>query len=176
MLPSVDKVGRYFPLTLALPIPEADVDFPDLLAHQAWYSRLEQIGLSALNVDFSPDELESVLAESPLALPPAAAELSQARDLFDCMRATPMAPQSFAVASIDAVPGAVHASARAIVAECVRGKSYWWSVAQDTGAAEFHCSAALPPEDYFSVLLGGSRTTELVSLDPLQALDSAGTP
>jgi hypothetical protein len=76
--------------------------------------------------------------------------------------------------NIDSFPAAIHSSVRTIVAERIQGKSYWWSVEHDTGATEFHCTAGLPPEAYFSVLLGGAQATS-VPLDPLQALESTST-
>ena len=72
LLPSVDKVGRYFPLTLALPL-ESDADVVALLGVQAWFAGLERIGLAALNVDYSANELEAALASHPF---PALAEPS----------------------------------------------------------------------------------------------------
>ncbi len=175
LLPSVDKVGRYFPLTLALPLSESHSNMADLFAAQAWFSELEKIGLSALNVDFSPDQLELALAENVYTPHRAEPVPAAPRDLLDCLRDIPSVPCTVHLASLDALSGAATASARAIVEACTRGKSYWWSVAPESGATEFHCSAGLPPDDYFSVLLGGAGVAETVPLDPLQALDAAAT-
>jgi type VI secretion system protein ImpM len=175
LLPSVDKVGRYFPLTLALPLIDSQASVADLFAQQEWYSQLESIGLAALSVDFSPDQLELALAGSPFPTQRARAEPAARRDVLACMRDVPPVPHAFHLPSIDALSEAAAASAREIVASCTAGKSYWWSVAHESGATEFHCSAGLPADDYFCVLIGGERCpqAETVPLDPLQALDAA---
>src|SRR6476620_7125206 len=71
LLPSVDKVGRYYPLTFALPAPAQSGLLLDLLKAQDWYSALEDVALSALNVDFSVEQLERALSEITSALAPA---------------------------------------------------------------------------------------------------------
>lgn len=48
MLPSVDKVGRYFPLTLAAPIPEDAIALQMLVAAATWHDAAEEIALGAL--------------------------------------------------------------------------------------------------------------------------------
>ena len=49
MLPSVDAVGRQFPLTVAAALPAASLDLAaTLTASAAWFDGLEEIALSAL--------------------------------------------------------------------------------------------------------------------------------
>jgi type VI secretion system protein ImpM len=49
LLPSVDSVGRYFPLTFALPLP-ADSTLTDTLFNNSeWFNRLEAIALACLH-------------------------------------------------------------------------------------------------------------------------------
>jgi type VI secretion system protein ImpM len=49
MLPSVDAVGRYFPLTVATPLSEASLDLvATLLAAAPWFDAIEEIALSAI--------------------------------------------------------------------------------------------------------------------------------
>jgi type VI secretion system protein ImpM len=49
MLPSVDAVGRQFPLTVAAALPPASLNLPaTLLAAASWYDGLEEIALSAI--------------------------------------------------------------------------------------------------------------------------------
>ncbi|MEO8523083.1 MAG: type VI secretion system-associated protein TagF [Caldimonas sp.] len=63
LVPSVDRVGRYFPLTIAasLPrVPEVAAEFDSLLG---WMHRLEDTALDALQGDWSIDDLEHALAD-----------------------------------------------------------------------------------------------------------------
>ena len=176
LLPSVDKVGRYFPLTLALPLDAAEI--VTVFGMQGWFNELEQIGLAALSVDYSIEALEAALAEN--AFPAMALQTPPpgTREMLECLRDPQPAASAFHLGDIEDLAGAASAGARAIASACTAGKSYWWSVAQDSGATEFHYSAGLPPDDYFSVLLGGSRIApqaDVVSLDPLEALQAAAT-
>jgi len=68
LMPSVDRVGRYYPLTLAA---SADAHFPvtHLLASAAqWFERLETLALSALEDDFELTRFEHALGVATLVL------------------------------------------------------------------------------------------------------------
>lgn len=68
MLPSVDRAGRYFPLTFALLSPTA-VDAP------AWLDRCEAAGFAALENDVGPEQIAGMLGapDTTADLPPCAA-------------------------------------------------------------------------------------------------------
>ena len=63
-LPSVDRAGRHFPLTIALLYPRAT---PDALAQAAapWLAAAEQAGLDALESTHEPETLEERLTAAP---------------------------------------------------------------------------------------------------------------
>jgi len=48
LVPSVDSVGRYFPLTIAVPVAENTNMFLFQTDNELWFSRLEEAALSAL--------------------------------------------------------------------------------------------------------------------------------
>jgi type VI secretion system protein ImpM len=60
--PSVDRAGRYFPLTLAASHPRAQ----GLLAVPEWFNLLQEVGVSALAEDVAFEAFEAAVA----ALPP----------------------------------------------------------------------------------------------------------
>jgi type VI secretion system protein ImpM len=72
MMPSVDRVGRQFPLTIAQPVA------PDIgilhrhLALDATFGALEQVALAALEDDVTPGRIEADLAAVRLPPPPRA--------------------------------------------------------------------------------------------------------
>ena len=72
LMPSVDKVGRYFPLTLAtlIDLPEVPVDI--FIAAASWFHDLEQLALSALTDDIRLEEFDRRLQGKCLPLSPAA--------------------------------------------------------------------------------------------------------
>lgn len=74
LMPSVDRVGRYFPLTLASPLAQLPRSSQELEGLLGWLHRLEDVAQDALQDDLTIDELEQALAQLPPAHePPAAA-------------------------------------------------------------------------------------------------------
>ena len=67
LMPSVDRVGRYFPLTLAVKIDDSQA-LPNLFINAAeWFGKLEQLALTALEDDFDLTEFDRSLQEQILA-------------------------------------------------------------------------------------------------------------
>jgi type VI secretion system protein ImpM len=74
--PSVDRVGRYFPLTLAAPLHHESIDLPaSLAAALPWLDSLEALALEALTPELDFDAFDQRLAALalPAGLPAAAA-------------------------------------------------------------------------------------------------------
>ena len=70
LMPSVDKVGRYFPLTLAAMV-DARMDLPYLFTTRAaWFNALEELALGALEEDFQLEEYDHQLQHQCLDPPP----------------------------------------------------------------------------------------------------------
>ena len=63
LMPSVDRVGRHFPLTFAQPMEPLAA----ALAARAWFHSLDDAARQVLNVDFTIDDLERRLAGIPSA-------------------------------------------------------------------------------------------------------------
>ena len=63
MLPSVDSAGRYFPLTLAIELPDPHSSLPQRSATWArqWWERSAQAALAALEHDLDANRFESAL-------------------------------------------------------------------------------------------------------------------
>ena len=66
MVPSVDRVGRYFPLTIAAPIPRDGIDVPATLAEALpWLDSVEALALGALRPELDFDLFDQQLAGLP---------------------------------------------------------------------------------------------------------------
>ena len=63
-MPSVDRAGRLFPLTIALAVPDADADAL-AASGSAWLDMVEQAGLDALEHLLSPEDLGGRIALAP---------------------------------------------------------------------------------------------------------------
>jgi type VI secretion system protein ImpM len=58
MMPSVDRVGRYFPLTLAVALSEDAAQAKTFLGAASWFDEVEKLALSALEEDADLDRLD----------------------------------------------------------------------------------------------------------------------
>lgn len=67
VMPSVDRVGRYFPLTLAVALP-SDVSLPLLFGREGdWFLCMERLALSSLEEEnFDIDRFDQALQQLPL--------------------------------------------------------------------------------------------------------------
>jgi type VI secretion system protein ImpM len=70
LMPSVDRVGRYFPLTVAVDLPSTAALGHAVFASGDWFAGLEQAALAMLGTGLGPDDLDAALADLPFALPP----------------------------------------------------------------------------------------------------------
>lgn len=64
MMPSVDRVGRYFPLTLAYGGPDVPV-LQRLRDDGRWYAELERLALSSLQEGFALAQFDQALSRVP---------------------------------------------------------------------------------------------------------------
>ena len=65
LVPSVDSVGRYFPLTIATPLPAASALLTFCEHNQDWFQTLEAIALAALHDNLNADQLGEQLQQTP---------------------------------------------------------------------------------------------------------------
>jgi type VI secretion system protein ImpM len=64
MAPSVDSVGRYFPLAMASALPSESLDpLGTLVAADSWFAELEQIALSAIGPAADSARIEAAIVE-----------------------------------------------------------------------------------------------------------------
>ncbi|VAW68085.1 Protein phosphatase ImpM [hydrothermal vent metagenome] len=63
MMPSVDRVGRYFPISVVMPLATNTCPVNFMMNQQQWFSALENHCLTALDGSIDADELMGVLTE-----------------------------------------------------------------------------------------------------------------
>ena len=68
LMPSVDKVGRYFPLTLAAPVNEVNQLFDLFEYHADWFRELESLALSGLEANLDLDDFDLALQRLKMPL------------------------------------------------------------------------------------------------------------
>ena len=157
MMPSADRVGRYFPLTIVLSLDPHPEIISTVFAAQNWFAALEQIALASLSMDFQIMELEEHLGKNPLIedhLAPPPGSLS-ARELASWWIGSGVEPIIFNLPDIDSINSVLGASGINVLSASGFGKSLWWTCDELAETTQFRCFSGLPPDNYFSVLLAG---------------------
>ncbi len=169
LVPSVDRVGRYFPLTLAASlarVPGVPAEFDALLV---WMHRLEDTALDALQSDWSIDDLERALAElSPPTDEAAAAAANRLALVRDAMAQAVAAGGGFvdiaSVASRAELASVLCGSPREATGATVallpglRGVAFWMTDAPDR--RQLLVSDGLPSRaDFARMFAGGEAST-----------------
>ncbi len=152
VMPSVDRVGRYFPLTIALALEDRPGALAAAVCAHDWFAALEEVALRTLEQDASPEELDTGLAE--VGFPWTPGDVGPAAALADWWRATPTASFTTEVTDVSRLDDLLLAGAEAVFTTAGRGRSLWWS--RGTGTTRLLCFAGLPPPERFVELLGGA--------------------
>jgi type VI secretion system protein ImpM len=155
MMPSVDRVGRYFPLTAATPLPPEDPILATTVGAESWLAAVEQAMLQAVLEDHhTADMLAADLAAvSPLAtqpLPVGVAESISATDDGSYIAIGVTEPARLA----DAVSRLTEALATRLWGPF----SLWWSTGSAYVTPSVRVCAGLPAEHLFWTLLSSNPT------------------
>lgn len=119
LMPSVDRVGRYFPLTVAMPL-EADPPAEAPLAAAFWFDELEAVALAALDEAVSPEAWEESISRLP---PPTLADAEAPAQIGYGWQALSLAgPLSLGSATL-----------RLSISGPVAGQSRFWTNPEDGG-------------------------------------------
>lgn len=147
VMPSVDKVGRYFPLTIASSLgDDADGPFRIMADADAWFSAAESLALSVLEQDkVDPDELGAMVAgldTSVLRADVGRRAVVQGGEWG--LKLTGATPDNFS-----------SAICHELVTFQVGAYSLWWSLDQDSATSTGLVTPGLPPPASFASLLNG---------------------
>ena len=154
LMPSVDRVGRYFPFTLALPLtalPSSEEGLPTFLqALWLWLARLDDLAADALQDDWTVEQVEAELARLGCLEWVGAAALA-----IPASSLPPPLPQGQPGQTLELELAAGSAAeASALWTPPVAGRSYWLAGAAQGGPRRMVC-AGLPRSA--ASLLGGHQ-------------------
>lgn len=138
MMPSMDRVGRCFPLVLAAASDAAPSLVDCLGQHDEWFIRLEEIALAALEEGASLDRLEAAL----LAL--------------GGIVVTPVRGRSMPSLSVARCVALNDARMSPLVVEDMDGDSAWWGLGSGQVAPCLARCPGLPTAAGFAALLVGA--------------------
>ncbi|EGV31163.1 Type VI secretion system-associated protein [Thiorhodococcus drewsii AZ1] len=152
MMPSVDRVGRYFPLTLACPLPSG-ADLMSLVSESDWFERAEILALAALDDSCSLDGFDAQVR--------ALGDLQVIRLANDADSANGLVRTNAWRLPTPATAGSGDVRARLLARaldQMFCGYSLWWSSGSDRVEPSLLVCQGLPPVDGFSALIGGNWT------------------
>lgn len=152
LMPSVDSVGRYYPMTIATLLEDRPNPFVLAAQGEAWFAAAEELALSCLEGEFDPDAFDEGLFELDLAgfedgAPlPAALELTPPADSL-LSWSTEQLDQDRLFS--DAYPN--------LLDKLIKGRgepySLWWTTGSDRVPPSLRSYPGLPPEEGFTTFL-----------------------
>ncbi|EXJ16693.1 type VI secretion system-associated protein TagF [Imhoffiella purpurea] len=150
MMPSVDRVGHYFPLTLACPL-SPDRNLMAVLGESYWFERAELLLLSTLEDEWTFDAFD--LQVQSLGEPPSSPSVPE-----------PSQPEGLVRPNAWRLCADTPAEMRAACAPLLRraldqmffGYSFWWSQGSERVSPSLLLCQGLPPAEGFSALIGGN--------------------
>ena len=148
LMPSVDRVGRYFPLTLAAQLPEDCNPVGMLGTADLWFQALEELALSTLDDGFSLEGFEQeLLALSLPELSRAAADLPQQRGGRPAWH--------FGLQADGNTEHTLQGVSQVLLKKLLPAHSLWWSQGSERVEPSLLISEGLPPIECFAGLLDG---------------------
>jgi type VI secretion system protein ImpM len=156
LMPSVDRVGRYFPLTLARPLPALPDDLAQLHELLGWLQRLDDLALDALHDDWPVDRLDAELTHLGAWMPPAAGAAAGLPERWAASARLDIRPAG-------GVAALLAASARQALLQGLHAKALWLSD-DGEGKPVLRITAGLPGVAEFPTLIG--RTADPTPSNP----------
>ena len=151
MMPSVDSVGRYFPLSLAAELDEIVSPLQIASSLSAWFVTLEDMALSALEDPFDLQEFDRRIAT--LSIPSLADAIQFGHGPANGPGSAPL------YVALDAEQNPAHAYPT-ILDQLLRNTyanySLWWTSGSDHVAPCLIACGGLPPARGYTALLAGN--------------------
>ena len=147
IMPSVDKVGRYFPLTIMhIGSSEPRENSPMLIGYDDWYEGVEGQLLECLRDDIDVDANTVLLNLSdPLDTSSKnTVSITRSQNGLNFTGSPSQSMEDFVVGSHEVYFNSTSAS-----------RSFWWSKGPEEGIPKLHCAEGLPDPHFFSQMISG---------------------
>lgn len=149
LMPSVDRVGRYFPMTIAVRV-DPPLPFSRIVAQEQWFDAIERVALNCLAVHVRPDDVETALHACPLPQLGAigagpATEAARALDRADAslLQVPPGEP-------IDRL---LMDAENTALATALAGRTLWWTNIGDAHPSVITAMPGLPEPSRYAAML-----------------------
>ena len=155
LMPSCDKVGRYFPLCIAALVPHGEPDSRLIRTLDEWQERLESIALRTLDTSASMEEFDDTLARAKLDPSPESAAMKPVvKGVIEALRSGN--PALLGASELSAMGEAMAFAGTTLFNEMARGATVWWTAARPDRRMHVLVSRGLPDvAQYVAMLRGG---------------------
>jgi len=155
LIPSVDRVGRYFPFTVMV---NAGDCAPLAAMHrwQDWYGAAQELALDSLDDDFDPETLIERLDALPGDSEPALLPRPTVESMTPLAQASRHYGLGESVSTSDVLAGIATDALSEILPAC----SVWWTQGSERLPASLLVAEGMPSATGFSALLNGAFDAE----------------
>ncbi len=158
LVPSVDRVGRYFPLTVIAQLQKEDCPLAVACANNSWFEAAQWLVIDALEaaaLDFDTFDEQIALLRDRLDLP----GVSEASDVLGLLQGAAFPADSprwqLPLASAESLQNAVNAFAYREVSRALQPLALWWTQGSSTLTASWLSTRGLPDARAFVAMLTG---------------------
>ena len=150
LMPSVDRVGRYFPLTIAAPLP-LDANLVQVAVDgSSWFDAAEELILTALvEVGFNLDDFDHKVGSLGELTQLAGAGAASTQAGFGSAWQIPLDQEA---RLSQAMPGVMHQ----LILQRLGAYSLWWGAGSERVPSSLLVVAGMPPAPDFSAMLSGN--------------------
>jgi type VI secretion system protein ImpM len=147
LMPSVDRVGRHFPLTITASVEGGAATLNWLVTEKKWFDELEDLALSSLEIKFQLEPFDLALQGRP-GLTNTLGQLSGKR-----LNASAWC---YVLDDLEKVEAAAGTITQAIANTLLSGHSLWWTQGSQKVPPCLIVCQGLPGPAQFSAMLDGS--------------------
>lgn len=152
LMPSVDRIGRYFPLTVVTPLASPPQDSLSLTALLTWLHDLDDLAADALQDDWPIERLEAELARCRCPQWAAPGAHATAGSLLPGLGE---APRLHHVGGTQALLARLAAAQSHAFLQASQGHAFWWADSA-SGDRRLLVTRGLPPPQDMRLLFGAA--------------------
>lgn len=174
LIPSVDRVGRYFPFTVVAELPADVAPLAATIHGRSWFGSIESLALAALDAqNFELERFDAALCETTAELAlmarTAGSVIDETFPLSSHHWRMPIeSPEKVAAALIDTL--------MAPVSRALRPLSMWWTAGSEHVGASCLLARGLPDPQRFTAMLDGSWQASGWSGEPADLVRDVSEP
>ncbi|MCP4043435.1 MAG: type VI secretion system-associated protein TagF, partial [Gammaproteobacteria bacterium] len=152
LMPSMDKVGRYFPLTISVGLPSGSGPFQIAQGAKEWHRQAEEVALSALAGNTALEDFDMAVKGLGTVNP--------VKDFMDCHRQGRTRTQWYRwrvpLRAEDLLANHIPAAIRDKAVGEFRSCSLWWTGGSETISPSLLICEGLPPAKGYVAMLAGN--------------------